>query len=189
MVSVQRFWRRTIRQKNRYVHTFFRMDCIKGVLLINAKYIMDAYMPVCIYVGKRNKDVLKERSRAAHVKWGNKWLNATSDKERQAINKLKGYKYCGFLRLRYFHPSMMAPIDPMHCLWQGVAKAIIATFKKEEILTKANMRLMETRIKKLHLPSSMSTLRGKVKTMSGFTAAEMKHFVLFLSQVRHMLLL
>src|SRR5881227_2247046 len=61
------------------------------------------------------------------------------------------------LRLPYFNPIRHLIINPMHCLFLGIAKWIV---KKLWIdsgkLSKSDLKLMENRAKQIKLPANMS---------------------------------
>jgi len=86
------------------------------------------------------------------------------------------------LRLPYFNPIRHLIVDPMHCLFLGIAKWIV---KKLWIdggkLSKSDLKLMENRAKQIKLPADMGRIPYKISTgdgFSGFTADQWKSFIL-----------
>ena len=129
---------------------------------------------------KDGKCLLPGRSREAHMKWGKKWFAANNSADRKTIRQQKGYRWTPLLELPYFHPTRMCPFDPMHMLWEN--DCILTTYKSENILTDSLMNKLQQKVYQLKLPQHMSSMRGKINTLSGFTADEMKYFVTMLSQ-------
>ena len=85
------------------------------------------------------------------------------------------------LRLPYFNPIRHLIVDPMHCLFLGIAKWIV---KKLWIdggkLFKFDLKLMENRAKQIKLPADMGRIPYKISTgnrFSSFTADQWKSFI------------
>src|SRR5436189_5854525 len=74
------------------------------------------------------------------------------------------------LRLPYFNPIRHLIVDPMHCLFLGIAKWIV---KKLWIdggkLSKSDLKLMENRAKQIKLPADMGRIPYKISTGDGFS--------------------
>src|SRR5437762_12250817 len=86
------------------------------------------------------------------------------------------------LRLPYFNPIRYLIVDPMHCLFLGIAKWIV---KKLWIdggkLSKSDLKLIENRAKQIKLPADMGRIPYKISTgdgFSGFPADQWKSFIL-----------
>ena len=92
-------------------------------------------------------------------------------------------RYSILSELPYFDSVKMLVIDPMHNLWLGVSKHIIDVWKDAGVLTKAKMKQIQVSIDKMGAARRFGRMRSKVSSMSGFTAQEIKVFVLVFSQL------
>ena len=84
-------------------------------------------------------------------------------------------------RLSYFNSVRFLVIDPMHCLFLGIAKWIVKLWIDERILTSHDFALMESRAKKMQVPSDIGRIPYKIATGEGFsrfTADQWKTFIL-----------
>ena len=86
------------------------------------------------------------------------------------------------LRLPYFNPIRHLIVDPMHCLFLGIAKWIVKKLWIDDgKLSKSDLKLMENRVKQIKLPANMGRIPYKISTgdgFSGFTADQWKSFIL-----------
>ena len=84
------------------------------------------------------------------------------------------------LRLPYFNPIRHLVIDPMHCLFLGIAHWIIKRLWIEGgKITKFDLKLMEKRAKEIKVPSDLIPYKiATGKGFSGFTADQWKTFIL-----------
>lgn len=57
------------------------------------------------------------------------WKDETDEEERKALFGQTGVAFTPFLLLKYFRPADEILVDPMHCLWLGVAKTLLDMFK------------------------------------------------------------
>jgi hypothetical protein len=60
-----------------------------------------------------------------HRQYAREWLQCNSKSSREAHFKVHGIRWAELLRLPYMDPIRFAVVDPMHCLFLGVAKWII----------------------------------------------------------------
>jgi hypothetical protein len=86
------------------------------------------------------------------------------------------------LRLPYFNPIRHLIVDPMHCLFLGIAKWIVKRLWIDGgKLSKSDLKLMENRARQIKLPADMGRIPYKISTgdgFSGFTADQWKSFIL-----------
>ena len=77
------------------------------------------------------------------------------------------------LRLPYFNPIRHLIVDPMHCLFLGIAKWIV---KKLWIdggkLSKSDLKLMENRAKQIKLPAVWVEFHTKFQPETDFPALQ-----------------
>jgi hypothetical protein len=85
-------------------------------------------------------------------------------------------------RLPYFDPTQFLIVDPMHCLFLGIAKWIVTRLWIEENqLTTKHLEIMQERANKIKVPSDIGRIPNKIATgegFSGFTADQWKSFTL-----------
>ena len=60
-----------------------------------------------------------------HRKYAQEWMKCNSKSSREGHFKEHGVRWSELLRLPYMDPIRFAVVDPMHCLFLGVAKWII----------------------------------------------------------------
>src|ERR1043165_1498821 len=86
------------------------------------------------------------------------------------------------LRLPYFNPIRHLVVDPMHCLFLGIAQWIIKRLWVDSgKLTKSDLELMEKRAKAIKVPADLGRIPNKIATsegFSGYTADQWKSFIL-----------
>jgi hypothetical protein len=85
-------------------------------------------------------------------------------------------------RLSYFNPVRFLVIDPMHCLFLGIAKWIVTRLWIEEgKLSPQDLLLMQNRANKIQVPADIGRIPGKISMgdgFSGFSADQWKTFML-----------
>jgi hypothetical protein len=110
------------------------------------------------------------------------WRLCKSEEERKCHVRSTHVRWSELLRLPYFNPIRHLIVDPMHCLFLGIAHWII---KKLWIdggkITKQDLEKMEKRAKTIQIPADLGRIPNKIATgegFSGFTADQWKTFVL-----------
>ena len=96
-----------------------------------------------------------------------------------------GCRYSSLLQLPYFDPPTMLVIDPMHCLFLGMAKHF---FKKiliqNGILSEAHLNTIQKRINAMSVPSDIGRIPHKIESaFYSFTADQYKNWVLHYSVI------
>src|SRR5881397_2563591 len=101
------------------------------------------------------------------------WQYCTTRDERDAHVSANLVRWSEMLRLPYFNPIRHLIVDPMHCLFLGIAKWIV---KKLWIdggkLSKSDLKLMENRAKQIKLPADMGRIPYKILTGTDFSALQ-----------------
>ncbi|GBC18472.2 hypothetical protein GLOIN_2v1775288 [Rhizophagus irregularis DAOM 181602=DAOM 197198] len=93
-------------------------------------------------VGYSARDSNKHRQNALG------WRRCNSDAARKRFVKETGVRWSELLRLSYFDPIRFITVDPMHCLFLGIAKWIMDKFQ---------------------IPSDLGRIPGKIHSGEGFT--------------------
>lgn len=76
----------------------------------------------------------------------------------------------------------MCAIDPMHNLFLGTAKRVFPKWIESDIIGKAGLENIQSRIEEISTSSDIGRLPGNIKSnYGGYTAAQWKNFVLLYS--------
>ena len=127
-----------------------------------------------------------------------KWLKRTNESHRGDVAKLAhcktktelrkkeselGCRYSSLLKLPYFNPPTMLVIDPMHCLFLGLAKHFVKkVFIDKGILAESDFRVLQNRVSNLSVPSDIGRIPHKIQhNFYSFTADQYKNWVLHYS--------
>ena len=89
-------------------------------------------------------------------------LNCSSKGERDCLEREFGTRYSCLIRLPYFDPIRMTPIDPMHNLFLGTAKHMINVWKNMVLLDDETCKIIQDRIQPFHCPSDVGIIATKV---------------------------
>ena len=123
------------------------------------------------------------------------WTVRTNESHRRDVAKLSscrtktelckkeselGCRYSSLLRLPYFDAPTMLVIDPMHCLFLGLAKHFIKkVFIGKSILSQTDFDLIQNRISSLSVPSDIGQIPNKIQhNFYSFTADQFENWVL-----------
>ena len=124
----------------------------------------------------------RERDLEEHRQNAEDWRRCKSEDERRQHVSTTSVRWSEMLRLPYFNPIRHLIVDPMHCLFLGIAHWIVKRLWIESgKITKSDLELMESRAKKIKLPADMGRIPDKIVTgegFSGFTADQWKSFIL-----------
>ena len=105
---------------------------------------------------------LRRRTRAEHVRVGNRWLNGKSVSERDTILKNEGYMFCAFLDLPYFDTVSQHVNDPMHQLFLGVFKDFFMTLTDEGLIGEKDFHRMQDIADRLHCPREVGRIPYRI---------------------------
>ena len=93
-------------------------------------------------------------------------------------------RWTELLRLPYMDPIRFAVVDPMHCLFLGVAKWIIKSiFVNQEKLSMEQLRAAQNRMDHIELPSDIGRIPNKIdcgEGFSNFTADQWRIFLQYM---------
>jgi Transposase family tnp2 len=110
------------------------------------------------------------------------WKECTSEDARKRHVSETLVRWSEMCRLPYFDPVQFLIVDPMHCLFLGIAKWIVTRLWIEEgRLTSKHLEIMQARANKIKVPSDIGRIPNKIATgegFSGFTADQWKTFIL-----------
>ena len=99
------------------------------------------------------------------------------------MEKTLGSRYSSLLDLPYFDAPTMLVIDPMHCLFLGIAKHFLKrVLIGRGILSVRDLSLVQNRINVMSVPSDIGRIPYKIEhAFYSFTADQYKNWVMHYS--------
>ena len=121
-----------------------------------------------------------------HRQYAQEWIQCSSKSTRDNHFKEHGVRWTELLRLPYLDPIRFAVVDPMHCLFLGVAKWIIKSiFVNQGKLSMDQLRVAQKRMNQIELPSDIGRIPPKIAIgesgFSNLTADQWKTFIMVYS--------
>ncbi len=120
------------------------------------------------------------RSSTEHRQHALNWRRCKSDASRKRMVKQTGVRWSELLRLQYFDPIRFIIIDPMHCLFLGIARWIVKRIWIEEgILAPKTLKKIQKKMDEFQVPADLGRIPGKVdigEYFSNFTADQWRIF-------------
>ncbi|GBC36291.2 uncharacterized protein LOC114575354 [Rhizophagus irregularis DAOM 181602=DAOM 197198] len=121
-----------------------------------------------------------------HRQYAHEWLQCNSKSSRDTHFKEHGVRWSELLRLPYIDPIRFAVVDPMHCLFLGIAKWIIKSiFINQNKLSMEQLRIAQKRMDYIELPSDIGRIPPKIaignEGFSNLTADQWKTFIMIYS--------
>src|SRR5688572_9898286 len=108
------------------------------------------------------------------------WRRCNSDASRKRFVKQSGVRWSELLWLPYFDPIRFITIDPMHCLFLGIAKWIVKRiWIDENILTPTILKNVQKKMNEFQVPVDLDRIPGKVDSgeyFSNLTADQWRIF-------------
>jgi hypothetical protein len=127
-------------------------------------------------------DWFVERDLQEHRQNAENWKLCKSEEERRLHVSSTLVRWSELLRLPYFNPIRHLIVDPMHCLFLGIAHWIIKKLWIEgNKISNRDLEKMEKRAKTIQIPADLGRVPNKIATgegFSGFTADQWKTFIL-----------
>ena len=98
------------------------------------------------------------------------WRRCNSDAARKRFVKNTGVRWSELLRLPYFDPIRFIIVDPMHCLFLGIAKWIVKRiWVDEKILTASALNRIQSKMNEFCVPSDLGRIPSKIYCGEGFS--------------------
>ena len=121
-----------------------------------------------------SRDPIEHRQNATE------WRRCNSDASRKRFVKQSGVRWSELLRLPYFDPIRFITIDPMHCLFLGIAKWLVKRIWIDGgILTSNSLNNIQKKMNEFQVPSDLGRIPGKIhggEGFSNFTADQWRMF-------------
>ena len=113
----------------------------------------------------------RERSLDEHRRNAEGWLSCISNEERKQHVSETHVRWSEMLRLPYFNLIRHLIVDPMHCLFLGIARWIVKRLWIENgKFTKSDLELIEKRAKRIKMPADLGRVPDNITTGGGFSA-------------------
>ena len=122
------------------------------------------------FSGMQNMDEwFIQKDLAVHQEKALEWRHCSSDAERKRFVKDNKVRWSELLRLNYFNPIRHVIVDPMHCLFLGIAKWIVKRIWIDEgILTQNMLTQIQSKVNRIQVPSDIGRIPGNVISRDGF---------------------
>ncbi|GBB98571.1 hypothetical protein RclHR1_32670001 [Rhizophagus clarus] len=99
----------------------------------------------------------------SHRKHAHEWLQCNSNSSREDHFKKHDVRWSELLRLLYIDPIRFATVDPMHCLFLGVAKWIFKSILlNQKKLSMEQLQVAQSRMNHVELPSDIGRIPPKI---------------------------
>ncbi|CAB4473725.1 unnamed protein product [Rhizophagus irregularis] len=99
-----------------------------------------------------------------HRQYAHEWLQCNSKSSRNTHFKEYGVRWSELLRLPYMDPIRFAVVDPMHCLFLGIAKWIIKSiFINQNKLSMEQLRIAQKKMDYIELPSDIGRIPQRLQ--------------------------
>jgi len=113
---------------------------------------------------------LVNRNSSQHREDALGWRRCNSKAARDRFVWQTGVRWSELLRLPYFDPIRFTIVDPMHCLFFGIAKWIIKRIWIDEgILTSNVLKEVQKKMNQFQVPADLGRIPKKVDCGEGFS--------------------
>ena len=110
------------------------------------------------------------RNLAQHRENALGWRRCNSDAARKRFVQETGVRWSELLRLPYFDPIRFVTIDPMHCLFLGIAKWIVKRiWVDESVLTSDDLKKIQRKMNQFQVPADLGRIPRKIDCEEGFS--------------------
>ena len=122
------------------------------------------------------------RSHAVHVWYAIQHKNAGTEGERKRIETTHGVRYTHLYELPYYNAISSCVIDPMHCLFLGIAKRVFNVWISKAIITEAQLSDIQRKVDSFCCPPDIGRIPYKIAAnVSGLKADEWKNWTMYFS--------
>lgn len=122
------------------------------------------------------------RNNEQHRDWAEQTLTANCPSKLKEIISKTGARYTALLQLPYYDAVRFVVLDPMHCLFLGIAKHTLKIWKENGILQDKDFHIVQKRVDSVSPPPEIGRIPTKIAHgFSGFTADQWKNWTLYFS--------
>lgn len=106
---------------------------------------------------------------------------AKTDSEKKRLEN-SGSRWSSLFELDYFDAIIGHTIDPMHCLFLGVAKHLTKMYVKRGVIDKGALIKLQTSIDEIRVPSAVGRIPSKIASgFCSFSADQWKNWTMIYS--------
>ena len=149
-------------------------QCYKSANIVNNQPNFGGFSDFDDWFIERDIDIIREKA--------NEWKNCTTEESRKAHVSQHHVRWSEIYNLHYFNPVRHCVVDPMHCLFLGIAKWIVTKlWIGEGILDDAKLKIMQKRADMIKITSDLGRRPVRIATgdgFSNFTADMWKTFIM-----------
>ncbi|GES94182.1 uncharacterized protein LOC110233779 [Rhizophagus clarus] len=148
--------------------------CYKSANFINNQPNFGGFADLDDWFVERDINEIREKA--------SEWKQCATEEARKAHVSEHHVHWSEIYRLLYFNPVRFYVVDPMHCLFLGIAKWIVTKlWIGEGILNNEKLKIMQERADMIKFPSDLGRCPVRITTgegFSSFTADMWKTFML-----------
>lgn len=148
--------------------------CHKSANFVNNQPNFGGFVDFEDWFVERDIHIIREKA--------NEWKKCTTEESRKTHVSQHHVRWSEIYNLRYFNPVRHCVVDPMHCLFLGVAKWIVTKlWIGEGILDDAKLKMMQKRADAIKITSDLGRRPVRIATgdgFSNFTADMWKTFIM-----------
>jgi hypothetical protein len=98
------------------------------------------------------------------------WRRCNLNAARKRFVKQTGVRWSELLRLPYFDPIRFIIVDPMHCLFLGIARWIVKQlWINTEVLSSDSLKTIQKKMNQFQIPTDVGQILGKIDCGEGFS--------------------
>ncbi|GBC39248.2 hypothetical protein GLOIN_2v1788017 [Rhizophagus irregularis DAOM 181602=DAOM 197198] len=136
--------------------------CYKSANLINNQPNFGGFEDIDDWFVERDINLIREKAR--------EWKKCATEESRKAHVSQYHVRWSEVYQLPYFNSVRFCVVDPMHCLFLGVAKWIVMKLWIDEgILNNEKLKIMQERADLIKFPSDLGRRPVRIATGDGFS--------------------
>ena len=129
-----------------------------------------------------DKQMWEPRSHALHVWYALQQQNSKTKDERREKESNYGARYSLLYDLPYYNAISSCIVDPMHCLYLGIAKRFFHIWLTNQILSKDQLMMIQQKVDAMCCPPDIGRIPYKiVSNFAGLKADQWKNWTLYFS--------
>ncbi|GET52134.1 hypothetical protein GLOIN_2v1788017 [Rhizophagus irregularis DAOM 181602=DAOM 197198] len=136
--------------------------CYKSANLVNNQPNFGGFEDIDDWFVERDINLIREKAR--------EWKKCATEESRKAHVSQYHVRWSEVYQLPYFNSVRFCVVDPMHCLFLGVAKWIVMKLRIDEgILNNEELKIMQERADLIKFPSDLGRRPVRIATGDGFS--------------------
>lgn len=129
-----------------------------------------------------HKSDWEPRCHALHVWYALQQEAAKTQMERKAVEAMYGARYTSLYELPYYNAVSSCIVDPMHCLFLGIAKHFFKVWVSNNVLTEKEFAVIQNKVDSFKTPSDIGRIPYKINSkFAGLKADQWKNWTLYFS--------